>query len=134
MNRFFQHSRRKYRIVNCIYDCIINSKNSNGVIHCFASDYKFAKNIMNIGFHLSFTGLVTFVEELKQIVQKVPLDKIMLETDSPYLSPIPYRGRRNDPSNIPYIADMISKIKGVPTEIIMEATTKTALSFFNKLQ
>ncbi len=106
---------------------------SSGVIHCFSSDLNFANSILETGFHLSFTGMITFVKELKTVINNVPLNKIMLETDSPYLSPIPYRGKRNEPAHIIPIAEEIASIKKISLNEVAISTTKTANNLFTKL-
>ena len=104
-----------------------------GVIHCFASTYEFAEKILETGFHLSFTGLITFVKELEEVVKKIPLEKMMVETDSPYLTPKPHRGKKNEPSNVRYVAEKIADLKGVSFNKVAESTTLTALNLFKKL-
>ena len=108
-------------------------EHSSGVIHCFASNLEFAKQILSIGYYISFTGLITFVKELEEVVRLVPLEKIMLETDSPYLAPIPHRGKQNEPSNVLYVANKIAEIKETSVEKIAETTTVTAHMVFSKL-
>ena len=124
-------------IVHCrnsdldLINCLEETKSNNGVVHCFASDLAFANKLFEIGFYISFTGLVTFSKELENVVREVPLDKFMIETDSPYLTPAPFRGKRNEPSMVKYVADSIAKIKNVDFNIIAEHTTKTATKFFD---
>jgi len=101
-----------------------------GVVHCFASNLKFAKKLIDLNFYLSFTGLITFVEELQEVVKNIPLDKIMIETDSPYLAPIPHRGKRNEPYMVKYVAQKIADIKDISIEKVATNTTNTAKSFF----
>jgi hypothetical protein len=86
--------------------------------------------IIKQGLNISFTGLITFVKELEKVVLDVPINKIMLETDSPYLTPIPYRGKRNEPYMIKFIAEKISQIKNIPLEEVRNKTTQTAKEFF----
>ena len=112
---------------------IQESASDSGVIHCFASDLEFAKSIIETGFHISFTGLITFVKELEEVVKEVPLEKIMVETDSPYLSPKPYRGKRNEPSRVIHIAEKIAEFRGISKEEVAQITTETALDLFKKL-
>ena len=116
-----------------ILEGLIETKNRVGVIHCFASNKDFAKQILQTGFHISFTGMITFVKDLEEVVESIPIEKIMLETDSPYLTPKPYRGKQNQPKNIPYIANKIAEIKDIDLQIVAETTTDTALKLFNKL-
>ena len=101
-----------------------------GVVHCFASNLKFAKKLIDLNFYLSFTGLITFVEELQEVVKNIPLDKIMIETDSPYLAPIPHRGKRNEPYMVKYVAEKIAMIKNISFNQVAKQTTKTARDFF----
>ena len=107
--------------------------NSSGVIHCFASNLDFAEKILETGFHLSFTGLITFVKELEKVVINVPLEKMMIETDSPYLSPKPHRGKKNEPSYVVYIAEKIAELKEISLEEVAQSTTETAFRLFKKL-
>ena len=107
--------------------------NTKGVIHCFSENYEFAKKIIDLGFNISFTGMVTFIEELKEVVKKVPLNKIMIETDSPYLSPKPNRGKKNKPEWVIYIAQEIAEIKNINIDEVAESTTQTALTVFPKM-
>ena len=126
-------------IVHCrdsdddILEGLIETKNRAGVVHCFASNQDFAKQILETGLHISFTGMITFVKDLEEVVKSIPIEKIMLETDSPYLTPKPYRGKQNQPKNIPYIANKIAEIKDIDLQIVAETTTDTALKLFNKL-
>jgi len=113
-----------------LIECIENTKNNNGVIHCFASNTKLANKLINLNFYLSFTGLITFFSELKKVVKDVPLEKIMVETDSPYLAPIPHRGKRNEPYMVKYVAEEIAKIKNISFNDVANQTSKTAKDFF----
>jgi TatD DNase family protein len=120
---------------NDILEGIISTKSNKGVIHCFSGNYNFAKNILNTGYKISFTGLITFTgDSFKKVIEKVNLSDIMVETDSPYLTPKPNRGKRNEPKNIRYVVDQISKWKNLPFEEIAAKTTKTAYNVFPKLK
>jgi len=116
---------------NDLMNCLKETKSTNGVVHCFASDINFANKLFEIGYYISFTGLITFSKELINVVKEVPLDKFMLETDSPYLTPIPHRGKRNEPYMVKYVAESIAKIRNIDLNIVAENTTKTAIEFFN---
>ena len=118
---------------NETFEDISSIQNSRGVIHCFASDLEQAERIIQLGYYISFTGLITFVKELVEVVKKIPLNKILIETDSPYLSPIPFRGKRNEPKNVIEIAKKIAEIKEVDLEIIERETTHNTLQLFNKI-
>ena len=89
-----------------LLNCIKETNSSNGVVHCYASNIDFANKLFDIGYHISFTGLITFSEDLINVVKEVPLDKFMIETDSPYLTPVPKRGKRNEPYMVKYIGRM----------------------------
>ena len=113
---------------------ILESSHSSGVIHCFASNLDFAEKILETGFYLSFTGMITFVEELEEVVREVPLDKMMVETDSPYLTPKPFRGKKNEPAYVLHIAEKIAQLKDISLEEVAESTTKIAYSLFKKIE
>tara|TARA_B110000467_G_C18292529_1_gene465772 strand:- start:50 stop:811 length:762 start_codon:yes stop_codon:yes gene_type:complete len=117
-----------------ILNGIIKSKNGYGVIHCFASTLSFSQQILKAGFHLSFTGLITFVKELEKVVKETPLERMMLETDSPYLAPTPHRGKRNEPFYVKEVASKVAKLKNLPLEDIVKQTTRSAELFFKKLK
>tara|TARA_Y100001968_G_C19384928_1_gene732363 strand:+ start:110 stop:874 length:765 start_codon:yes stop_codon:yes gene_type:complete len=119
---------------NDILNGIISTNSNKGVIHCFSGDYTFAKNILNTGYKISFTGLITFTGELyKEVIQEIDLSNIMVETDSPYLTPKPNRGKRNEPKYVRYVVDQISKWKNLSFDDVANQTTKTALNVFPKL-
>ena len=109
---------------------IKKTKNNKGVIHCFASNNELAKELIDLGFHLSFTGLITFVKELRNVIKNIPLERMMIETDSPYLTPVPHRGKRNEPYMVKYVAQEIANIKDISLNDVAEQTSKTAKHFF----
>jgi TatD DNase family protein len=103
------------------------------VVHCFSGDYDFASKILDLGFAISFTGTITFKNaslDTLDALKKIPLGSIMIETDSPYIAPEPYRGKRNEPAYVVEVAKMIAKIKDLPLAQIEEETTKKAIKFF----
>lgn len=108
------------------------SGNIQGVLHCFSGNYDFAEKILDIGFAISFTGNVTYKNNLDaaEVIKKVPLGSIMIETDSPYLTPEPYRGKRNEPAYVVEAAKKIAEIKDLDLDIIELETTKKAKKFF----
>ena len=113
---------------------IESSKLDYGVVHCFSSDWGMAEKLLRLDIKLSFTGMVTFIKDpIEEVLKKIKLDDFFLETDSPYLAPNPHRGKRNEPAMVNLIAQKIAQIKNVPLEIILESTTKNALSFFKRL-
>ncbi len=103
----------------------------NAVLHCFSSSPEIALKAIEMGMHISFTGNITFKKtDLDAVVECVPLNRIMLETDSPYMAPVPYRGKRNNPAYIKLVAQKISEIKKLTIEEVISMTTQTAKTFF----
>jgi TatD DNase family protein len=106
-------------------------KNLTGIFHCFSGNAEQAKKIVDVGFYLGIGGVATFKNGgLDSVLPTVPLDRIVLETDSPYLAPVPYRGKRNEPSYIPLIADKVAGIMKVTVDELKTATTQNALEIF----
>ena len=104
----------------------------SGIFHCFTGTTEQAKEITDLGFHLGIGGVVTFKNTtLHEVIRNISLENIVLETDSPYLAPVPYRGKRNESSYIPIIAEQIAKIKNISIETVAEITTNTAKKIFN---
>lgn len=103
------------------------------VIHCFSGDEDFLKECLDLGFLVSFTCNITYkkAQNLRDVVKLAPLDRILLETDAPYLSPEGLRGMRNEPQNVKYVAQEIAEIKGVTIEEVAAATSRSAKSFFS---
>lgn len=101
-----------------------------GVIHCFSGDENLAWEYFNLGLIISFTGLITFSQRWDELIRKIPADKIMIETDSPYMTPEPHRGKRNEPVLVKYVAQRIAEIRGTTSEKIAEITTANAKLFF----
>jgi len=103
-----------------------------GVIHCFTGDYEAACAYLDLGFYLSFTGIITFknAEPLREVVRKVPLEKMFVETDSPYLTPVPHRGRRNEPAFVRFVAETIAKVKGVELAEVARVTSENVKKLF----
>lgn len=103
-----------------------------GVFHCYSGSLEMAKELIKLGWHLSFTGSVTFKNARKapEVVAYVPEDRIMIETDCPYLSPVPLRGKRNDSRNLKYIAERIAEIRGTTLEHIASVTMENGKRFF----
>lgn len=105
-----------------------------GVIHCFSYSKEIAQEYVNMGFHIGIGGVVTFKngKKLKEVAEAVPLERILLETDAPYLAPEPYRGKRNSSVYIPYIAQAIADIKGITYEEVVAQTEQNAKTLFIK--
>jgi len=110
------------------------SGNLNGVIHCFGSSLEIAQKFLDLGFYIGFTGIITFknksVDELKEVVKNVPLNKILIETDAPYLTPEPYRGQKNKPQYVEFVAKKIADIKNISYGVVAEATILNAKKLF----
>jgi len=103
----------------------------SGVLHCFSSDIATLRSALDLGFYISFTGNITFKKSiLSEVVKETPMDRLLLETDSPYLTPVPFRGKRNEPANVKLIAEKISEIKSIPINKVIEMTTKNAKKLF----
>jgi len=96
-----------------------------GVFHCFTETDAVARAALDLGFHISFSGILTFktAQALRDVAAFVPLDRCLIETDSPYLAPVPYRGKTNSPAYVPFVAQQIAAIKGVPVETVARATS-----------
>jgi len=105
-----------------------------GVLHCFSSGRELAERALAIGFYISISGIVTFrnAEDLRAIVRDVPLDRLLVETDAPYLAPVPHRGRRNEPAFVAATAAFVAELKGVDAESLAAATTANFYDLFTK--
>ena len=105
-----------------------------GVIHCYSESLEMAKEYIKQGYYIGIGGVITFknAKKLVNVVENIPLESILLETDCPYLSPIPNRGERNDSTNLKYIAKAISEIKNIPLKEVARITTKNAIKLFLK--
>ena len=105
-----------------------------GVMHCFTESYDVAMQAIELGFYISFSGIVTFknAEALKAVAQKVPLDRILVETDSPYLAPIPFRGKVNQPAYVKHVAEEIARLREVSLDVITEASTRNFFTLFKR--
>ncbi|MGF1843212.1 YchF/TatD family DNA exonuclease [Vibrio clamense] len=103
-----------------------------GVIHCFTEDLKFAESAMELGFYISISGIVTFrqAKELKEVVAALPLERLLIETDSPYLAPVPHRGKENQPAYAVEVASYIAQLKGASLSSVAEKTTKNYHDLF----
>lgn len=106
---------------------------SKGVMHCFAEDWDTAKQALDLGFYISFAGIVTFknAHVLKDVAKKVPLDRMLIETDSPYLAPHPNRGKQNRPAWVRFVAEHIAELRDVQLEQIAEVTTNNFTTLFS---
>jgi TatD DNase family protein len=105
---------------------------AGGVMHCFTETWDVAKSALDMGFHISLSGIVTFksASDLKDVARRVPLGRLLIETDSPYLAPVPHRGRRNEPAYVRHVAEEIASLRGIPLAEVAEATTRNFFELF----
>ncbi len=114
---------------------ILREENANqvgGVFHCFTEDWETAKAGLDLGFYISFSGIVTFknAAELQAVAKKIPIDRLLIETDAPFLAPVPHRGKMNHPALVRHVAEFIAGLRGETLETIAEKTTENYLSLF----
>ncbi|WAC08873.1 MAG: TatD family hydrolase [Thermodesulfobacteriota bacterium] len=109
------------------------AKTIGGVIHCFSGDWEMAKACLDMGFYISIPGTITYKksEEYHKLVRDLPLDRMLVETDCPFLAPHPFRGKRNEPAYVKYVAEAIARIKGIGIEEVAKITTQNAQNLFN---
>ena len=105
---------------------------AGGVMHCFTETWDVAKAALDLGFHISFSGIVTFKNavELQDVARRVPLDRMLIETDSPYLAPVPFRGKRNQPAWVRHVGEEVARLRGVPVETVADATSDNFFRLF----
>jgi TatD DNase family protein len=106
---------------------------AGGVMHCFTESWEVARSALDLGFYISFSGIVTFksAKDLKDVARRVPLERLLIETDSPYLAPVPHRGKRNEPAYVRHVAEEIASLRGQPLEAVAEATTRNFFTLFS---
>lgn len=144
-NRFRTHIRAAKR---CNKPLIVHTRNAGedtlailkeegaqacgGIIHCFTETLDFAKAALDLGFYLSFSGIVTFknAADLREVARYTPMDRILIETDSPYLAPVPHRGKTNEPSFVPHVAELLAREKGLSVEEVGVQTTQNFNTLF----
>jgi TatD DNase family protein len=109
---------------------------AGGVFHCFTETEAVARAALDMGFYISFSGILTFktAQDLRDVAAWMPLDRMLIETDSPYLAPVPYRGKTNNPSYVPFVAKILAELKGMTPEQIGELTSTNFDRLFPKLQ
>lgn len=107
-----------------------------GIMHSFNLTPEWQERFLNLGMHISYSGVLTFknAPEVKESAKRVPLDKVLIETDSPYLSPMPYRGKRNEPSYVRFVAEEFAELREMPLEEIAKITTHNANKLFNLME
>ena len=109
-----------------------DASEAGGVIHCFTEDWEFAQKALDLNFYISFSGIVTFknATAIKEAAKKVPADRFLIETDSPYLAPVPFRGRPNYPTYVRYVAEQIAELRGTSVNKVAEQSTKNFSDLF----
>lgn len=107
-----------------------------GVMHCFTEDWETARAALNLNFYISFSGIVTFrnATEIQEVAKKVPLDRMLIETDSPYLAPNPHRGKSNEPAYVRYVAEYLAELRGIDTVELGEKTSENFFRLFQQAQ
>ena len=123
------HDREAHK--DC-FDILKENKAENVLFHCFSGSVEFMKECVREGWYIALGGVVTFKNavKMKDVAREVPLDRLVLETDSPYLTPVPYRGKPNKPAYVRYVAEEIAKIREMPSEELIDVTTTNAERFF----
>jgi len=108
------------------------AREAGGVMHCFTETWEVASAAMDLGFLISFSGIVTFknAADLKEVARRVPLDRMLVETDSPYLAPVPHRGKPNQPAFVRHVAEEVARLRGIGFEEVAQATTRNFFSLF----
>ncbi|MCC7326003.1 MAG: TatD family hydrolase [Burkholderiales bacterium] len=106
---------------------------AGGVMHCFTETWEVAQRALDLGFHISVSGIVTFrnAHEMQDVARRVPLDRLLIETDSPYLAPTPFRGKRNQPAWVRYVGEEVARLRGVAASTIADATSSNFFRLFN---
>ena len=114
-------------------DIIRAEKSTHGILHCFTEDWETAKAVLDCGYYVSFSGIVSFknAQDLRDVAKQVPLDRVLIETDSPYLAPMPYRGKSNEPKYVPYVAKALSDVYDKSLEEIASMTMQNFENLLN---
>ena len=128
------HCRNAYDdLIEILKTYNLKPKIYQGVVHFFAGSWQVAEQLFKLGFLISFTGVITYASDYDKVIEKAPLDKIMVETDAPYVAPEPHRGKKNEPLYVEYMARKIAEIKKISFEEVAGQTTKNALELFRLL-
>jgi len=106
---------------------------AGGVFHCFTETAEVARAALDLGYYISFSGILTFknAEDLREVARFVPMERMLIETDSPYLAPVPYRGKTNNPSYVPHVAQQIAQLRQCPVEVVAETTSRNFERLFS---
>lgn len=113
-----------------------NADNAGGVLHCFTENWEMAKAALDLGFYISISGIMTFrnATELRDVVKQLPLDRLLIETDSPYLAPVPFRGKTNQPAYVKAVAEAIAEVRGISVAQLAAQTTANFYTLFNRVK
>jgi TatD DNase family protein len=113
-----------------------NAAKVGGIMHCFTEDWSMARQALDLGFYISISGIVTFKNAtvIQDVAKKVPLDRLLIETDSPYLAPVPHRGKSNEPAYVRYVAEYIATLRGMDPTALAQCTTDNFFTLFNSLR
>ena len=113
-----------------------NAGTIGGVLHCFTETWEIAQRALNLGFYISLSGIVTFKNAyaIKEVACKIPLDRLLIETDAPYLAPVPFRGKTNQPAYVKYVAEEIAQLRGLSFETVARATTDNFFRLFSSIK
>ena len=113
-----------------------NAGTIGGVLHCFTETWEIAQRALDLGFYISLSGIVTFKNAytIKEVARKIPLDRLLIETDAPYLAPVPFRGKTNQPAYVKYVAEEIAQLRGLSFETVAEATTDNFFRLFSSIK
>jgi TatD DNase family protein len=117
-----------------LYEILGKKKSSlTGVVHCFSGDYPLAQALLDMGFYISFPGTDTYKKAavVREVASRIPLERLLVETDAPYLAPVPYRGKRNEPAFVKYTAQEIARLRGMDFQELARATSENATTLFN---
>jgi TatD DNase family protein len=108
---------------------------AGGVMHCFTESWAVAEAALDLGFYISFSGIVTFksASELQEVARRVPLDRLLIETDAPYLAPVPFRGKTNEPGYVPHVAAKIAALRGIDVPVVAQASSVGFVKVFRKI-
>ena len=110
-----------------------NAGEVGGIIHCFTEDWEFAKQALDLNFYISFSGIVTFnsAKTIQEVAKKMPIERLLIETDSPYLSPVPFRGRPNYPQYVKYVAQCVADLRGMSLNSLADLSTRNFYTLFS---
>jgi len=126
------HCREAHQDVLEILKAAVNSKQSTdrGVVHSFSGRWSQAEEYLAMGFYLAFNGIITFARDYDKVILNMPLERLLIETDCPYLAPVPFRGKRNEPLYVKYVAQKIAELRGISFDEVAEITTENAKRLF----